>query len=294
MEPQSIEEIYNEMIAEKQSLTALNDLMPQYNLAPPSTTNPFVEFLKAINTESKAGMWRLWLFIVAVAARAQQVFFIWHKNEVDTKIANHKPGTLLWYRSETLLFQINHQLVWKDDRYQYLVNDPNARIVKQCVAKKTQGVIIKAAKDDGNGGLMELSISEVSQLQAFWNRYCYADHDVYVFSFKPDDIRVAFTFYYDPLSDIDDLQTLAKSVLKKYLRDLSLTDFGGVLLLNAMVDQLQGITQIKNPVPISFMAKYGNNVYEDRLQHGYYDSNAGYAVLDETFFDNQSVWIPVL
>jgi hypothetical protein len=287
---QTPEEIFNELVAEKQTLAVLNDLMPQYNLAPPAPDNPFVKFLKDINTESKSGTWRLWLFIVAVATRAQQVFFQSHLQEVSDKIANHKPGTRLWYRTQMLAFQVNYLLVWLDERYKYLIDDPLSRIIIQCSVEKAAGVSIRVAKSDGTGGLQKLSANEAAQAQAYADRIRYADHDVLVFSFDPDTVRAAFKVRYDPLVDLDALKLEVKAVAKNYLSYLGDTEFGGKIILNSMVDELQKIEAVRNPVPLSFSATYGAQPYTDYLAAGEFKSNAGYAIIDEAYFDANSIW----
>lgn len=287
---QSVEEIYNELIAEKQNQAALNNLMPQYNLAPPGTTNPFIEFLRSINSNSSTAMWRLWLFIVAVAVRAQQVLFDEHVEEVKHYIANHKPGTLLWYRSQMFLFQSGYLLHWVDGKYQYLIDDPSARITAQCAVEKAAGVRVRAAKSDGSGGLQKFSTAEIAQAQAYLDRIRFADHNVLFFSFDPDDIRVSFVIKYDPLADLPALKLQVKNNIKSYLKFQGENDFGGEIILNKMIDALQKIDAVRNPVPVSFSGRYGALPYLDYLSAGAYKSNAGYAVLDESYFDAHTVW----
>lgn len=287
---QTVEEIYNGLIEEKQNQAALNDLMPQYNLAQPNPVNPFILFLSNINSSSKTAMWRLWLYIVAVAIRAQQVFFDEHVAEVKFIIANHKPGTLLWYKNQVLAFQLNYLLYWKDGKYQYLIDDPAAKIIKQCSTEKANGVRIRAAKSDGQGGLQKLSVSENVQVQAYLDRIRYADHDILFFSFDPDDIQLAFRFNYDALADLPALKNEAKAVIKNYLSFLGETEFGGEIILNGIIDKLQAVEAIINPVPLAFNARYGALPYTSYLAAGEYRSNAGYAIIDEVFFDNNSIW----
>jgi hypothetical protein len=287
---QSVEEIYNQLIAEKQNLSALNNLMPQYNLTPPATTNPFIEFLRSINSNSSTGMWRLWLFIVAVAIRAQQILFDEHVEEVKTYIANHKPGTLLWYRSQMFLFQSGYLLHWVDGKYKYLIDDPSARITAQCAVERAAGVRVKAAKRNAGGGLQKFSASEIQQAQAYLDRIRYADHDVLFFSFDPDEIRVSFLIKYDPLADLPALKLQVKNKIKEYLSFLGENDFGGEIVLNKIIDELQKIDAVRNPVPLSFLARYGALPYLDYQPAGGYKSNAGYAIMDEAYFDTNTLW----
>ena len=289
---QTVEEIFNGLVSEKENNAALNDIMPAYGFPVPSTVNPFIQFLKDINTESKTGMWRLWLFIVAVATRAQQVFFSAHETEVKTIIANHKPGNKLWYRSQMLAFQVNYLLVSVNDVYKYLIDDPTARIIKQCSVEKSAGLRIRVAKSDGSGGLQKLSPSELFQAQAYADRFRYADHDVLVYSFNPDNVRVAYKIVYDPLADLDALKLQVKAAQKQYLISLGNNEatFGGKIILNEMVDVLQQIEAVRNPVPNAFSANYGVLPFTDYLATGEYKSNAGYAVIDEAFFDANTVW----
>lgn len=289
---QTIEEIFNELIAEKENSAALNDLMPQYGFPVPSSVNPFIQFLKDINTSSVTGLWRLWLFIVAVAIHAQQVLFDWHVSEVKTIIANHKPGTRAWYRSQLLKFQKNYQLTSINDVYQYLIDDPTARIITQCSVEKAAGVRIKIAQSDGAGGLKKLTTAELFQAQAYVDRIRYADHDILLFSYDPDTVRVAYKILYDPLVDLDALKLEVKAAQKQYLISLgnNAATFGGKIVLNEMVDVLQANPAVRNPVPSVFQAKYGALAFVDYLAVGSFKSNAGYAVLDEVYFDANTIW----
>lgn len=287
---QSVEEIYNEMVSEKQNQSALNDLMPQYNLAPPTPTNAFIKFLQDINTNSTTGMWRLWLFIVAVAIKVQQFFFDEHKAEVNNIIANHKPGTLLWYRSQMFLFQSGYLLYWVNNKYKYLIDDPASRITAQCAVEKSAGVRVRAAKNDGSGGLMKFSNPEIIQAQAYLDRIRYADHDVLFFSFDPDDIQISFVIKYDPLANLPALQNEVKTTVKKYLQLLGNSDFGGKIILNKIIDELQKLDAVKNPIPLTFQARYGVLSYVSYFTQGEYKSNAGYAVIDESYFDSNTIW----
>jgi hypothetical protein len=289
---QTIEEIFNELVAEKENSAALNGLMPQYGFPVPSSVNPFIQFLKDINTSSSSGLWRLWLFIVAVAIHAQQVLFDWHIIEVNKIIANHKPGTLGWYRSQLLKFQINDALVLVNEVYQYAVTDPDARIIVQCSVEKAAGVRVRVAKSDGAGGLMKLDNTELAQAQAYIDRIRYADHDLLLFSFDPDTVRLAYTILYDPLVDLAALKLEVKAAQKQYLLSLgnNATRFGGKIVLNEMVDVLQAHPAVRNPVPNVFEAKYGALPFVDYLAVGSFKSNAGYAVLDEAYFDAHTIW----
>jgi hypothetical protein len=58
------EEIFNEIVAEKQSFASLSDLMPQYNLAPPTPDNPFKKLLNDVASGSIVAVWRLMIYIV--------------------------------------------------------------------------------------------------------------------------------------------------------------------------------------------------------------------------------------
>lgn len=280
---QTIEEIFNELVSEKQNQTELNALMPQYNLAPPSSVNPFVEFLKAINTESKTGMWRLWLFIVAVAIRSQQVFFDKHLAEVNDRIANHKPGTILWYRQQAFEFQDGDELVWFNNSYVYLVEDADAKIVAQCSVKELNGEVrIKVAAADASGNLIALSAPQLLRLKAYFQRIKYAGIKIAVVSFSADDVLALFNFKYDALYDLVPLKAAAKAAVKNYLKSLA---FDGSVNLNGIIDALQAVPGVVDAVPVQFEGKYGLLPYTSYLAQGEYPTNAGYAVLDETNFD---------
>ena len=91
----SIKDIHNELIAAKQAEPLLND----------------------INSSSMVALWRLWLYVVAVAIFAHENLIDEHKEETDEKLRKQKVHTLTWIEEKARAFQLGHSLQPNEDYY---------------------------------------------------------------------------------------------------------------------------------------------------------------------------------
>lgn len=281
----SVEDIFNNMVSTKESLMSLVGYTPSFG-----SQNAYMFVLQKISTKSYVSLWLLLLWVVAVAINTTETLWDYFKQEVLTLIANHKPGTVQWYRQQAFNYQDGYDLVWINDKYQYLTIDSTARIIAQCSVIELNGEVrIKVASVDSSGDLQALSNIQLSRVRAYFQRIKYAGTRVVVVSYSADDVIALFDFKYDALYDIVQLKVLAKSAVKSYLKSLK---FDGAVNLNGIIDALQAVPGIVDAVPVEFKGKYGSLAYTSHVAAGEYPTNAGYAVLDETNFDTAN-WIPV-
>ncbi len=108
-----------------------------------------------VRTNSKVGVWRLWLWIMAVGSWVIENLQDTHEALINLIIESKRPHTLRWYANETKKFQYGHEIVWVNDQFGYEVIDEAAMIVKH-----------SAAVEEENGGLLKVKIKAMKQGKA--------------------------------------------------------------------------------------------------------------------------------
>ncbi len=278
----STEEIFNGMVARKEQLASLVGYTPN------GLANSYQYVLQQMNSKSKVALWLQIFFVIAEAVHTSEVLWDYFSKEVDERIAAHKPGTKLWYKQQALNFQYGDQLVYLNEKYQYLILDDTKKIVAQASVNDNGGVVrIKAARSDGNGGLQKLTSLQVFSLAAYFVKIRYAGTKTVAVSFDPDTIKLWFVIKYDALVEMDALQIAVKEAVKVYLKSLP---FDGRVILSAVVDSIQAVPGVTDVVVRGFYGTYGNVGDFDRTVFGDYATNAGYAVHDENFFDQYTTF----
>lgn len=282
----STEEIFNSIVAKKQSLASLNVYLPN------GLQSSYQYVLQQMNSNSKVALWLLLFYIVAEAQHTLEVLWDYFSADVDARIAKHKPGTKLWYKQKALEFQYGDSLVWMNDTYQYAVVDSSARIVAQASVNDNGGTVrIKAAKTAGGGNLQKLSLAEVNALNAYFIKIRYAGTKTVCVSFDPDTIRLKLIVRFDALVELPPLQEAVKTAVKQYLKGLP---FDGKVVLSSIVDTIQAVQGVRDVVVLNFYGTYGLLPFTDYTATGEYATQAGYAVNDEVYLDANTTWEPVI
>jgi len=125
-----------------------------------------------VRTRSKVGVWRLWIWIMAVGSWVIENMMDAHETLINSINDSRRPHQLPWYAAESKKFQYGHEIVWLGDQFGYAVKDEQAMIVKYSAAvEETSGgtlkVIIKAMKQDKE----VLSAAELTALSSFWTTW---------------------------------------------------------------------------------------------------------------------------
>jgi hypothetical protein len=264
----TIQEIYDEMIAEKQSLTTLNPLLP-------STGANFSNLLAELSAQSKVAIWRLILYICAVAIYAHEAIFQVYLNQIQAAASRAVNGTVRWYREEIFKFQFGDVLVWDGTKFTYLVLNPSSQIVAYCsVQEQPDGlVLIKTAKEDN--GPAPLSLIELTSLRAYAQQVKFAGTIVEVVSFPADQIRLYYTVYYDPILPLAQVQQAVEENINAYLQNLP---FDGRFNVTRMTDSIQTVIGVIDPVFQSAQARYGALPFTAFMVE--YLTNSGYLEID--------------
>lgn len=242
-----IGEIYNAIIAAKESCASLFGLEPNSN---ESITN----LEQDLNSNSKVAEWRLWAYIYATVQYNFELLFEKFMQEVEAYIAVNRYGTLPWYVTESKRFQLGDIYQVINYKPTYPVIDATHQIVKQASANDSMGfVFLKLAKDVG-GSLAPLDSIELAQFQAFINDAKPAGVYVNCISLNADVLVADVNIYYSPLIAPNTVLTNVKAAINNYVQTLP---FDGKFRTIHLIDAIQNVTGVVDVVINSLNAVQG-------------------------------------
>lgn len=251
----SLNEIYDGMIAEKQSMPNLQNLQPNID--------SLQTLLSDLTSTSKVAIWRLLFWCVA--------FAVWvSENMIELFISKNKPGTVYWYYEQCKNFQYGDALILQDGKYIYNPVNPANRIIKYASADEDSigNVILKVAKDS-SGSPTPLLLAEYNAFEAYINTVKFAGTSIIIRSDVADILKVGMTIHYDPLvlasngSLLSDPSTYpVKDTINAYIKSL---DFDGIFTIQQLVDKVQNAKGVKICTTTMCQAKYGLTPYVNIL-----------------------------
>lgn len=263
----TIAEIYDEIIAEKESQTALSGLTPD-----PETS---LGLLTELSSGSRVAIWRLWAYITAVAIWTHEQVFEIFLEEAEAIAAAAPAGTARWYQKKVLEFQFGDTLQYLNNQYVYDPITPANQIVTRCaVQDRGDGVVvIKVAKGSTPA---PLSAPEKTALEGYIAKIKFAGTRVAVLSQAADEIDLDYDIYYDPIVPLATVQADVQAAIEAFANGL---EFNGLVRVNKITDALQAVTGVVDPVfqtatgtpdggsPAAFTVSYqpvaGHIVYAD-------------------------------
>lgn len=210
--------------------------------------------LAGLNSDSKVSIWRLIVYIIAVASWTLEQLFGLHSTEIDSRLAELKPHSFRWYRNKALAFQYGYDLVADSDFYDNTGIADNlveaSKIIKYAAAPDVgRKVIIKIAGDE-NGKLQPITADQLSAFAAYMGEIKDAGVDLTIVNYLPDRLYLRLKVYYDPLvldSQGNSILNGGKPVetaIEQYLKRLP---FNGELVLAHLVDSLQAVQGVAIP-----------------------------------------------
>jgi hypothetical protein len=289
----SIGEIYNAMIAEKESFSVLNTYTPLVDDAQ--------TMLQELTTTSKVGIWRLILWVCAVAIWIHEGLWDSFEIEINEKSASLIPGTIGWWVTEMKKFQYGDELIWNstDEKFEYTTIDIDKQIIIQTAVVEVNGLlVIKIAKSDGSIGLEKLTAPEKAAVQNYIDCIKFAGTLTSLISEDPDYLYLLCTVYVDtsiiyndesnptdPLNGsliVDSTVFPIQDAIDNYISTL---DFNGKYFVVEQVDSIQSVSGVSNVIINTCQAKYGSIAYTDILTttEQSYQSNAGYLTIDPAY-----------
>ena len=274
----TINEIYDEIITEKETQSVLNGLTP----APDDAQT----LLADLTTTSKVAIWRLWYYTLAVAINIHENAWDLFKAEVEDRALEIITGTTRWYRDQSLLFQNGDALTYDaaSGKYIYDPITPANQIIKRCAVIDTGAQVrIKIAKLDGSGKPIPLTAGEVTAYEGYLGQIKFAGTSTTVTSADADDLKLDLFIQYDPQvldsngADLNDPAVFpVDDAITAYIENIP---FNGILNLTALNDSIQAAEGVLDSVINSAEAKFGLLPYSAINTN--YVPDAGHLELDQ-------------
>lgn len=232
----SITEIYDAIIAEKETQDSLAGLLPDLDNA-----NTLLENL---SSGSKVAVWRLWAFVTAVAIHVHEVAWDIFRLEVQAIAAASPAGTPPWYQAQFLLFQLGYELTYIANRYVYAVDDPDARIITRCaIEERSDGaLIVKVAKGEF---ATPLSAPEKAAVESYAAKIKFAGTRLAVTSLPGDLIAPNYIIYFDPIIPLGEVLTDVEAAVNAFFQNLP---FNAEFRVTKLTDVIQAVTGVIDPV----------------------------------------------
>lgn len=240
-----------------------------------------------LTSNSKAAIWRLWVFIQAFAIWIHEQIFDAHVIEIEELIALNKIHTAQWYRNQALLFQYGFEYPETE-----IVGYPNegveealiiaSKITAQASVEDIAGRLrIKVAKADANGILEEFDATQLAAFTQYMALIKDAGTRLIISSRPPDDFKATLDIYFDPLvldgngarlDGTDDEPVIG--AINDFLYNL---EFNGEFLTDSFEAAIRAVQGVELIGVNTIEARFGTNVYEDIVET--YIADAGYMVL---------------
>nr|DAF18407.1 MAG TPA: Baseplate structural protein [Bacteriophage sp.] len=212
--------------------------------------------LNELNSTSKVAIWRLWVYIIAVAIWSLEKLFDQHRADIDKRLAELKPHTARWYRSKALAFQYGFDLLPDSDKFNNQGHTEEAieasKIVKYSavIESKNEGrLIVKIAGEQGEQ-LQPITEPQKQAFEAYLQEIKDAGVRLSVVNYQPDILHLQMKIVYDPLVLDSNGQSIihatkpVETAIKDYLKRLP---FNGELVLAHLIDALQQAEGVKIP-----------------------------------------------
>ena len=212
--------------------------------------------LNELNSTSKVAIWRLWVYIIAVAIWSLEKLFDLHRADIDKRLAELKPHTARWYRSKALAFQYGFDLLPDSDKFNNMGHTEEqieaSKIVKYSavVESPNEGrLIVKIAGEQGEQ-LQPITDVQKQAFEAYLQEIKDAGVRLSVVNYKPDILHLRMKIVYDPLMLDSNGQSITNAfkpverAIKDYLKNLP---FNGELVLAHLIDALQHEEGVKIP-----------------------------------------------
>jgi hypothetical protein len=271
-----ITEIYDEMIAGKAAMVALHNLQPDIDSAQ--------TLLTELSSKSRVAVWRLMLFVTAVAIWTHEKLWDVFRAEVDAIVAAAVPGTAQWYRNQSLQFQLGDEMKYADYKYSYDPVDTTKQIIKRASATGRGGdVVLKVAREAG-GVPAKLAPDELLAFTAYIAKIKFAGTFCSIISDDADLINVSMRVYTDASiinADGEALnQTSSKPVEDAINNYLATLPWDGVVINSALTDAVQAVPGVSDVVLLATAAKAAQAANYQSISRTY-RTVAGYIVANE-------------
>ena len=233
--------------------------------------------LEGLTSTSKTAIWRLFVYIMAVAFYAFEIILDKHYSDVTQKLTEEKAHTARWYRTKALAFQFGFDLIIDSDNFNnsgYSTEQiDNSQIVKYAAvveAENDSRLIVKIA-GESDGELNRLNEQQVASFKTYMQEIRDAGVKLTVINYEADKLFLDLQINYDPLVLSANGQHLINAnypvvdAIKAYMKELP---FNGQLVLAHLVDKLQQVEGVLIPTILSASTSWideNSNSYGDAV-----------------------------
>lgn len=259
---QETEEIYQEILAEKESKPELSGL----------------------DSPSATAEWQLWLRLFAQLFRYLQEKWDAFKIELQGVVDANQFGTFEWWTTKVRTFQYGDMLQFINNKWQYAVVDPAKQIVKYVSVSDERGIVgVKAAKQEDNRPV-PLSTPEAAALLSYIRDIRPPGTRIVVESLPADKLRSIMTVYYNAQMGEAAIREAVEKAYINYINSFyDIKNFDGIYYINRMIDAIQAIPGVvEDQVLITEIAvKQGADPYTQIVSK--YQAKSGYFEIDPDY-----------
>lgn len=211
--------------------------------------------LIALNSKSSSAIWRLKIYIIAVAIWTLETLFDVHALEIDKKLSELKPHTPRWYRNKALAFQYGFDLLTDSDRFNNDGKTPEeiqvSKIIKYSAVTEADDqsrLIIKIATEKNNV-LAPVLTPQYNAFKSYIKEFKDAGVKITIINYLPDRLRLSIRVVRDPLVlDANGLNILKGTIpvnqaLNDFMKELP---FDGQLSLQKLEEKLLKVEGVKD------------------------------------------------
>lgn len=234
-----------------------------------------------LNSSSKVAIFRQLAYVVAVATWSLEQLFEVFKTEQSQLASEQQVHTLDWYRQRALEYQEGKELVLVDGVFGYAPTDDEEqrKIIKQvAVVEAPRQLIIKIKGEDAT----PLDAVVLGRFETYMNLIKDAGNFLNIVNRPPDELKIKLDVYVDSLLingagfSTDTGNPVVEDAIHQFVNDL---DFDGVFVFTDLLDALQEVPGIVNPIWRGGESRFGTQSFT--AFGDYYYSDAGHVAIVE-------------
>lgn len=202
--------------------------------------------LRRLNSRSATAIWRLWVFITAVAHYAHELYFDLFKSEINDTLNRRIQGTAEWYAQKALEYQEGSELTVLNGGTQ-LGYDPvqeSLRIVTRAAYREEREnngrLVLKLAKG-GVNDLQKLDGAEILRIAKYFEKIKFAGTNLAISSLDPDIIIPRITVYHDGVLSNETMFDRVREGIEGFIQGIP---FDGVFYVTRFVDAIQAVDHV--------------------------------------------------
>lgn len=261
----TVDEIFQELLTEKTTLTALNGLVTTV-----TDENSLITELDA----GKVPDWVLWLYNMAVSTNLTDIATFSGVTEIEDTINNQIVPTSNWYIKKALEFQNGDSLIIDPITYQvtYATINPANLIIASCTTLEfANRLILKVRRLSTD----IFNVGEQTAFEGYMNKIKAAGTQIEVHNYAADELTLNMTIIYEGNKRASTTKSLVEAAINNYIVNLA---FDSKFYTTQLVDVLQLVDGVIDPRFDSASA-LDSLAVTTAFTHEY-TSNAGYMAIN--------------